>query len=573
MSKTDKKSKGMWKRLLHVFTKTKIPLAVYALEAVLGVVGTKLGLMYLPYLSKLQTGDILNKGTLMGFVGLMLVSAIVALAEAIPKFYATHIVTRNLQGRMLHKMLHFPMRRFEQEDAYTLVSHFTLDTEYASTMLEGVVGFITGIIAAVMTFGEMSGTGVKGILNFIILPAVIYVIFSTWIEGKLNFLMEKRMRKALSATTAFFSEHMSSLLGIRQLNAVKAEKKLGYSAIDTIYKADIYKAVLGLFSTCVSGSTSTILTAIIFVLGGALVRKGDIDIVTLVTFYNFVLAAYNTLSTLPSFYTELMSANGELYYVGEMLEEPEEQIKREKDMNREDEDIIFKNVSFAYDDNKVLDDVSFTIPKGKITAIVGPNGCGKSTLFKLIERFYPADGGRIYFGQHDTSDIHLDEWRQSIGYVLQTPQLYDAAIRDNIAYGLERNVMDEEILAAAKQAGIYEFIKENKDGLDFKIGDQGSRLSEGQKQRIAIARAIMMDPSYLLLDEATSNMDIYSAKDVTDALFRLMKGRTTAFISHDPETIKRAEHIIVLNEGRVEAEGTLEEAEKQSETFRQIMHA
>ncbi len=209
---------------------------------------------------------------------------------------------------------------------------------------------------------------------------------------------------------------------------------------------------------------------------------------------------------------------------------------------------------------------------GKITAVVGENGSGKTTLFKLIERFYEPNEGMISFGDTDVSDINLDEWRKSIGYVLQNAQLFDGTIRENIAYGVEREVSDEEIMAAAAQAGADEFINSMPEGLDFIVGDDGSRLSAGQRQRIAIARSIMVDPSYLLLDEATSNMDIYAKEEVTRALLRLMEGRTTVMITHDMNMVIKADHIIVLKDGSVEAQGSPEEVKKNSVTYNRLMN-
>ena len=249
------------------------------------------------------------------------------------------------------------------------------------------------------------------------------------------------------------------------------------------------------------------------------------------------------------------------------MAEKEEAYGREQSMDIEDQELQFRNVTFGYGDEDVIKNASFTIPKGKVTVIAGPNGSGKTTVFKLIERFYIPDSGELYFGPYKAENIHLDEWRQSIAYVLQEPQLFNGTIRENINYGMEREILPEETESAAKLACADDFIKELPEGYDFVIGDNGNRLSAGQRQRIAIARAVMLDPSYLLLDEATCNMDIYSEKAVTQALFSLMQGRTTVMISHDMKMLEKADHIIVINNGNIEAEGTEKEVLAKSPTL------
>ena len=217
--------------------------------------------------------------------------------------------------------------------------------------------------------------------------------------------------------------------------------------------------------------------------------------------------------------------------------------------------------------------MTFTIPKGKVTALIGPNGSGKSTLFKLVERFYTPDSGKVCFGPYDAETLHLNEWRQSMAYVMQEPQLFNGTIRDNINYGVGREVLEDETASAAELACADEFIRELPGGYDFEIGENGCRLSAGQRQRIAIARAIMLDPAYLLLDEVTCNMDVYSERAVTEALLRLMEGRTTVMITHDMKMLERADHVVVLNNGTVEAAGPRKQVEESSSTLRALIRA
>ncbi len=564
------KTRGMWKRTFSLFGKVRIPWHLYVLQVIGGIIVTKVGLLYVPYESALKTGK-MDTGDLWAYMGLLLLSTAVGLIESVPAFYASAEVGRNLQNRMISRSLRMPMRSYEKS-ASRVVSWITLDAGYLDGFIGTLVGFITGIAATVMSIGEMSSIDMS--LLFIVPIVCVYVIASTWIEGKLMFLRERRGRRAMSEITAYMAEHIGFYRQIKQMNTGKQELMRGRKAIDGLYHADIYQATMTFLVSLFSGSVTQIISILVFVFGSVKVRDGSMDISQLAAFESYILILYQSFSSIPSLYTSIMYYNGTLFYIGGLMSEKEEVCRRGESMDREDEDIIFDNVSFGYnDDAKVIKNASFTIPKGKVTMIAGPNGSGKTTLFKLIERFYTPDEGVIRFGGSDAENIHLDEWRRSFGYVLQEPQLFDGTVRDNITYGMEREVTDEEVENAARLASADEFIKELPGGYDYGIGENGVNLSAGQKQRLAVARALITDPSCLLLDECTCNMDARTERAVNENLFRVMKGRTVVMICHDMRMLKNADNVIVLRDGEVEASGERDKVLKNSATLQKLVAA
>ncbi|RVB07511.1 ABC transporter ATP-binding protein, partial [Mesorhizobium sp. M7A.F.Ca.CA.004.07.1.1] len=219
-------------------------------------------------------------------------------------------------------------------------------------------------------------------------------------------------------------------------------------------------------------------------------------------------------------------------------------------------EVRFDNVTFGYSaDMPVLRDLSFTAAAGKVTAIVGASGAGKSTLVALLQRFYDVDRGSIEVDGQDISKVTKHSLRQSIAYVAQAPYLFEGTIRDNIRYG-RLSATDAEIEQAAKQAAADEFIRQQPQGYDTPVGEGGSTLSGGQRQRVSIARAIVRQAPILLLDEATSALDNEAEARVQEALTQVMQGRTTIVIAHRLSTVVNADHIIVLEEGRLVEEGT-----------------
>jgi len=223
------------------------------------------------------------------------------------------------------------------------------------------------------------------------------------------------------------------------------------------------------------------------------------------------------------------------------------------------EGIEFANVSFAYDQDPVLVDVSFRARRGDIVALVGPSGAGKSTLVDLIPRFYEPTSGRILLDGVDTQEIRLDSLRALTGVVSQDTVLFNDTVLRNVAYGAAATKSSDEVIQAARDANAHDFIMELPGGYETVLGERGTRLSGGQRQRLAIARALLSDPPILILDEATSALDTESERLVQEAIERLLEGRTVFVIAHRLSTIAHASLILVLDRGRVVERGTHDE--------------
>ena len=234
-------------------------------------------------------------------------------------------------------------------------------------------------------------------------------------------------------------------------------------------------------------------------------------------------------------------------------------------------DIAFEGVTFSYQPGyPVLRDFTLRVAAGQATALVGPTGCGKSTVARLLPRFYDVDEGAITIDGCDVRDVKLRDLRQSIGFVFEDTFLFSDSVRNNIAYG-NLDASDEEIEAAAKLAQAAVFINELEDGYDTPVGEQGYSLSGGQRQRIAIARAVLMQPRVLVLDDATSSVDSRTEEEIRNALRRVMKGRTTIIISHRISTIALADEVVLLDEGRVIDRGAHTELLARSERYNEVL--
>lgn len=305
--------------------------------------------------------------------------------------------------------------------------------------------------------------------------------------------------------------------------------------------------------------------------GGVRVASGALSAGSLVAIIIYVFQIVVPFSQMAGFFTAFQKAMGGAERIQLILSLDKETSEDNVVVQNPSQDIHFKDVSFSYKQgDSILQQLTLSIPTGKTTAFVGPSGSGKTTLFALLERFYVPNTGEILLGDTNIKQFNLKSWRSQFSYVSQESPLMSGTIRDNIMYGMERNVSEKEIEAAAELANAIEFISRLPQGFDTEVGERGIKLSGGQRQRVAIARALIRDPKILLLDEATSNLDSASELLVQKALQHLMKGRTTLVIAHRLSTVVDADQIVVLDGGNITGIGTHQQLVKHHELYQKL---
>ncbi|EFR83216.1 multidrug resistance ABC transporter ATP-binding and permease protein, partial [Listeria monocytogenes FSL F2-208] len=254
---------------------------------------------------------------------------------------------------------------------------------------------------------------------------------------------------------------------------------------------------------------------------------------------------------------QLQKAKGATERIADILNETEEDFDAGKKVDVSGKTIRASDISFSYNEgDPILKHVSFDTKPGEVIAFAGPSGGGKSTLFAILERFYQPDTGEIFVGDIPLSEISINSWRTQIGYVSQESAMLSGTIRDNLCYGLDREITEDELWNVAKLAYADGFISELPDKMATEVGERGVKLSGGQRQRIAIARAFLRNPNILMLDEATASLDSQSEQIVQQALANLMEGRTTFVIAHRLSTIVSADQILFIEHGEITGRGT-----------------
>ncbi len=512
----------------------------------------------------LQTADLIE------YIILLFGSGLLASAGTLCNNLLTQKVNLGVRTKLWKKMLKLPMSYYDGESAETMVSRITNDCDKASAFLGVIIMAVTSVYGMYLAVERM----IKFSLTLTLWCACLVPVVSIGVAltGKLEFRAQSRLYQTISDVTTYLLERVKNLRLIRTSNMQKKEIEAGRGHFRRMFRHAVQAMLSDTLMASFIAITPVALIIITFIVGSIFVSRGELTVGEVIGFYTVSSLASIRISALITVYGDLTVANGVFEKISQVLkaeEEPEGGIP----MDTPDAAITLENVSFGYGDRSVLKDVSCVIPQGKVTAIIGENGAGKSTLFKLLERMYAPDTGTIRFGDRDVAEFDPISWRSAFALVSQDRPLLSGTIRENITYGCARKISPEELEQAARQAGIWELVCALPDGFDTRVEPNGGNFSGGQRQCIAIARAIMRNPDYLLLDEATSNLDNRSEREVSEALANLMRGRTTVMIAHSISAISHADYIIALKKGCVEASGTPEEMANTSEVFRSFVQS
>ena len=399
---------------------------------------------------------------------------------------------------------------------------------------------------------------------------ILFVPPFGWFMG----LVGKKLKAQSTEAQSLWSDTMSmveeTLGGLRIIKAFCAESKMNwrFDKVNSEYRDNIMRVnIRQQMAHPMSEFLGTILIVVVLWFGGILVLDyGRIDGPTIIFYLVMLYSIINPLKEFSKASYNIPKGLASMERIDKILQ-AEVEIKDKENPEHIasfEHQIEFRHVSFAYTDNKsdeliyVLKDINLVIPKGKTVALVGQSGSGKSTMVDLIPRYYDVQEGEVLIDDINVKDLAVNDLRQLIGNVNQEAILFNASFKDNIRFG-KTDATDEEIANAAKIANAYDFIMKSEHGFDTGIGDRGGRLSGGQRQRVSIARAILKNPPILILDEATSALDTESERLVQDALEKLMKTRTTVAVAHRLSTIKHADEICVMHEGRIVERGTHDE--------------
>ncbi|MFP7279491.1 ABC transporter ATP-binding protein [Exiguobacterium indicum] len=463
-------------------------------------------------------------------------------------------IVANLRTLLWKHLLTLSIPFYDETKSGELVSRLNSDATTLQQLLsEQLVRLLTSLVSiigaiTILFFLDWQMT----LVMVIAVPVTLLIIIP--LVRKLH-KISRETQKELAGLSGFFAEMLSEVRLVKSQATESYELDRGKTRIENLYGYGVKEGRIQALLLPIFNVTLTTMLILIIGFGAYRVATNQITAGELVAFSLYLFQIMTPLVTMTEFITKLQKARGATERIIELLDETPE-APGQVDALRPFTDVTVDHLSFGYNETPILQDVSFTLPRGKTTAIVGPSGSGKTTLFAILERFYQPTSGQIRLGDQSISDLTLSSWRQAIGYVAQDSPVLSGTIRDNLVYGLAEDVSEDKIREAARMANADTFIERFPEGYATEIGERGVKLSGGQRQRIAIARALLRDPEILLLDEATSSLDSESERVVQEALERLMVGRTTFVIAHRLATVRHADQIIVLEDGRISGIGT-----------------
>ena len=502
----------------------------------------------------------INASVLFNYIAVTAAAAVLSIASNYFTRRMEETINLRVRCKLWEKIMHLPSKFYDQDNGNELVSRITSDAESPSTLFSMAVSFVVCVVTAVQAFIRMySYNTMLANYSLLIIPLTMIICI---IYGKLMYKLGVYSTVTVASSMSYLAERVRNFRLMKSAVAEKMEVQKANATFKRMYIADFLNWLMVAGYQLISSMFSIAFIFIVFVIGGQLVPTGELTIGDLTAFY--MITGIVGLQ-LMQFFMNVGSVSGIFGNMKKINSISDAEHEKEGGANvpSGSADITLDNVSFAYtQEHDVLKNVSVTIPKGKVTAIVGGNGAGKSTIFKLLVRLYEPTQGKVLFGENDVAAYNVTQWRDRFSYVFQRDPLIGGTVRENILYGLDREVSEEELIETAKRANCYDFIMEKPHGFDEDVGLGGSNFSGGQAQCIAIARAMLRNSDFLLLDEATSNLDVTSEALVTQALDKLMEGRTTIMIAHNYAATKNADNIIVMKDGQVEACGTPEEMEK-----------
>jgi ABC-type multidrug transport system fused ATPase/permease subunit len=537
---------------------------ILALLSLLAAVGTALAP---PYLAKLAIDDGIRGGDL-GVLTIVVAAFLAAgvlnwAASAVQLYFTAWVgerVLADLREGLFSHLQRLSLGFYERNRAGAVISRLTNDVEALDQLVtEGVTTLLQNTLT-------LTGSAIILFLLDWRLALAVLAVFplmsvATSIFRRRSARAYARVRERLGSVTATLQEDVS---GMRVVQAFTREgrNEENFQGVNSAYRSANYETVvLNAFYFPFVDLLSSAATAVVLGFGGYLVFDGSLTIGTLFAFIGYLTNFFDPVQQLSQLYNTFLAAVAALDKIIDVMDEEPEVLDRMDAvaLPRIDGGVAFERVRFGYGSGPdVLHDIDLDVAPGTTVALVGHTGAGKSTIAKLLARFYDPRDGSITIDGYDLREVTQESLRRQLGIVPQEGFLFAGTVRENIAFG-RPDASAEEIAAAARAVGAHEFVMKLEDGYETEVGERGARLSLGQRQLVAFARALLADPRILILDEATSSVDIGTERRIAAALGRLLAGRTAFVIAHRLSTIRNADLIVVLEHGRVVERGTHDE--------------
>ena len=563
---SNKKWRQFWQFLTHaklswgwIFLTLAVTIAYYSVVSKLP--GSTAGLFSGNFSNAAIMGVVINYSSLLGLK--VLVSVLMLLAEARS--------VRSVRQMIWKRMMDIENSYYDKNSASGLLSAVTSDTENTLSSFISMVVTIPGLLTYLaQALPQINAYSPKLMFSvFVLIP--VYILYAVFM-GRWQYKVSSRIQMRIGGLTGYLAERIRNLTLIKAFVTEPQEEEKGLAASGKLYKANVEFAGANGVMVMYTMFTEAVGVLIAVLWGCKLLRDGEIDLTAWLAFFLYVPTINMVFRQLTNIWANLKEVQGRAARLGALITAPQEQMNTEASPDIPTGDIVLDQVSFSYQEGTpLLDKVSVTIPAGKVTAIVGPTGSGKTTVLRLIERLYAPDKGSITVGGKDIRELNLSAWRSHLSYVTQGAELFSGTFRQALTYGVHRDVTEKELIEAARLADIYDFIAEKPGQFDAKLDIWGGAMSGGQRQRLVIARELLKNADVLILDEPTSALDAETAAALSDIFMTRFAGKTVITVTHELNYIASADQIIVLRAGKVEGIGAHQALMASCPTYRALV--
>lgn len=525
-----------------------------------------------PGLGKVVFRDVFFYATLM--LLFYAVSSVLSYGLSVLMIHISRKVVYQMRKDVFYKLMDLPVEYFDTHQTGDIISRISYDIDTVNTSLSNdLIQIVTTIIVVVGALFMMILISPKLVLIFVF-TVPLSIILTKIVTGKTRPMFRLRSRK-LGELNGFVEEMIS---GQKTLKAYHQEESTiakfdvkNEEAVEAYYRAEYYGSVVGPMVNFINNLSLSLVS----VFGALLFLAGQMSIGNISSFILYSRKFSGPINEAANIVAELQSALAAAERVFSMIDEIPEPLDKEnaQELTEVKGDVVLQDVFFGYSSNKpIIKGLNLQADHGKLIAVVGPTGAGKTTVINLLMRFYDINDGHIYVDSNEIRDVTRESLRRSYAMVLQDTWLFQGTILENIAYGKENTTM-EEVVAAAKAAKIHSYIKHLPKGYDTLLTDDGTNISKGQKQLLTIARAMLLDANMLILDEATSNVDTRTEQQIQQAMRKLMEHKTCFVIAHRLSTIQNADMILVINHGEIIEQGTHQELMQKEGFYHQLYQA
>ena len=560
----ESKKTGSWAAFFRMIRRIDLPWLVLLVAFTFEMLYSRVTLLLPTTTTALMSGN-LEASVLRDAIIYYILYALVLLVDFGFLGVSRNWSVRNARNKVWGEMIRIRTHYYDRHTPTALTSAITNDLEAGvgglAYLIVSVIPTIYYIVAALAVIGDFDRLLLLPFLVLLPVKYIYMVVVSRWMCKA-----QAGIYHRIGVLTGYLGERIKNLPLIKQFCTEKEELKNGQTASKDLFDAQMRSTKVACADSGIATVINLLQNMANILFGAVLLQKGRITAADWVAFFLFSGTINLRFGDLIYTWQKLKTIQGQAARVMDIVEAPKEMTEAEaKDasvaemVHGASSAIAFQDVTFSYGQKQALKNVSFTVPEGTATAIVGLTGSGKTTILNLLERFYETGTGTVTIDNQNVKDLTLGQLRSRYSYVQQDTGVFSGSVREVLTYGIKRTVTDEEIIAAAQNAGAWEYIQKVPGELDGKITTDGASMSGGQRQRLVLAREFLRNADVLLLDEPTSALDAKTAQKVKETIFRLFRGKTMLMVTHDMSLVSDMDQIVVLHNGEIVGQGTYDQ--------------